>query len=65
MQVQLLLQIAGVGVLTTVIHQVLTRAGREDMATLSAVAGLALVLTLVVTMVSDLFKSVQSLFQLY
>lgn len=65
MQVQQLLRIAGIGVLVTVIAQILTRAGREDMATLTAIAGLALVLMLVVSLVAELFSSVQSLFGLY
>ncbi len=65
MQVQQLLRIAGIGVLVTVIAQILTRAGREDMATLTAIAGLALVLMLVVSLVAELISSVQSLFGLY
>ena len=65
MQVQQLLRIAGIGVLVTVIAQILTRAGREDMATLTAIAGLALVLMLVVSLVAELFSSGQSLLGLY
>ena len=44
MQIEVLLRIAGVGLLVTVICQVLTRAGREEIATLAAVAGMMLVL---------------------
>lgn len=65
MQVQQLLRIAGIGILVTVIVQILTRAGREDMAMLTTLAGLALVLTLVVSLVAELLSSVQSLFGLY
>lgn len=65
MQVQELLQIAGVGILVTVISQILTRAGREDLATLATLAGLAIVLMLVVTLVAELFGNVQSIFGLY
>lgn len=64
-QVQQLLRIAGIGILVTVIVQILTRAGREDMAMLTTLAGLALVLTLVVSLVAELLSSVQSLFGLY
>jgi len=64
-QVQQLLRIAGIGVLITVIVQILTRAGREDMATLTTIAGLAIVLMLVVTLVAELFTNVQSIFGLY
>lgn len=65
MQIGQLLRIAGIGILVTVIVQILTRAGREDMAMLTTVAGLALVLTLVVSLVAELFASVQSIFGLY
>ena len=65
MQVGQLLRIAGIGVLVTVIVQILNRAGREDMAMLTTVAGLVIVLSLVVTLVAELFASVQSIFGLY
>ena len=65
MQVQQLLRIAGVGLLVTVIAQILTRAGREDMATLTSIAGLTIVLMLVVSLVSELLNNVQSIFGLY
>ena len=52
MQVQQLLRIAGVGVLVTVISQILTRAGREDIATMTTIAGLVIVLMMVVTLVA-------------
>ena len=65
MQVQQLLRIAGIGVLITVIVQILTRAGREDIATLTTIAGLTIVMMLVVTLVAELFTNVQSIFGLY
>ena len=43
MQIEILLKIAGVGLLVTAICQVLTRAGREEIATLATVAGILLV----------------------
>ena len=65
MQVGQLLRIAGIGVLVTVIVQILNRAGREDMAMLTTITGLVIVLSLVVTLVAELFASVQSIFGLY
>ena len=65
MQVGQLLRIAGIGVLVTVIVQILNRAGREDMAMLTTVAGLVIVLSLVVSLVAGLFASVESIFGLY
>ena len=44
MQIEVLLKIAGIGLMVTVIGQVLSKAGREDIATLATVAGIILVL---------------------
>ncbi len=65
MQIDLLLRIAGIGVLTTVVATILTRTGREELGTLATVAGLAIVLLMVIEKLSELFQSVQSIFQLY
>ena len=62
MQIEVLLRIAGVGLLVTVICQVLTRAGREDIATLAAVAGMMVVLLMVVSLAGDLLNQVREVF---
>ena len=62
MQIEVLLKIAGVGILVTVICQILTRAGREDIATLAAIAGIILVLLTVVSLAGELLSQVQSVF---
>jgi len=64
MQVQQLLRIAGVGVLVTVISQILTRAGREDIATMTTIAGLVIVLMMVVGLVGDFLAQVKAIFSL-
>lgn len=64
MQTDVLLKIAGIGLLVTIIAQVLTRAGREDMAMLTTVAGLVMVLITVVTLVGELLARVQTIFHL-
>ena len=65
MQLDLLFQIAGVGVLTTVVSAVLTSSGRSELANLSTVAGLAIVLLMVAGLLEELFTSVRTIFQLY
>ncbi len=65
MQTDLLLKIAGVGVMTTVVSTILSRTGRDELGTLSTVAGLAIVLLMVIEKLSELFRSVASIFQLY
>ena len=64
MQIQVLLQIAGIGLLVTVISQILNKAGREDLSTLTAIAGLVIVLIMVVSIVDELLQQVQSIFNL-
>ena len=64
MQIDVLLKIAGVGLLVTAICQVLSRAGREDMATLATVAGVIIVMWMVVNLAGELLAQVQAVFQL-
>ena len=65
MQLDLLFQIAGVGVLTTVVSTVLASSGRSELANLATVAGLAIVSLMVAGLLEDLFTSVRTIFQLY
>lgn len=62
MQIDVLLRIAGVGILLTVICQILTRAGREDIATLATIAGIILVLLMVVSLAGELLGQIQAVF---
>ena len=64
MQIDVLLKIAGVGLLVTAICQVLTRAGREEMATLATVAGVIVVMWMVVNLAGELLNQVQAVFHL-
>ena len=64
MQLDLLFQIAGVGILTTVVSSVLAATGRSELSNLAAVAGLAIVLLMVAGLLEELFTSVRTIFQL-
>ena len=64
MDIDFVFRIAGIGILVTVIGQVLTRAGRDDIAMLATLSGLVVVLMMVVGMISDFFSSLRSLLQL-
>ncbi len=64
-QVDVLFRLAGLGIIVAVISQVLNRAGREELGTLTTVVGLVIALFMVVELVSQLFSSVKSIFQLY
>jgi stage III sporulation protein AC len=62
--IDMVFKIAAIGILVAVLSQVLERTGREDMATLTGVAGLVLVLLMVVNLIAQLFSSVKSIFGL-
>jgi stage III sporulation protein AC len=64
MDISVLFQIAAIGILITVITQVLKKSDRDDIATLVALAGLIIVLTLVIHMISDLFETIKTIFYL-
>lgn len=64
MEIDLLFKIAAVGMIVAVIGQVLTRAGRDDQAMMTALAGLVIVLSMVIREVSELFTTVKTLFGL-
>lgn len=64
MNVDLIFKIAAIGILVSVLNQVLTRSGRDEQATMTTLAGLVVVLMMVVQEISDLFLLVKDLFGL-
>ena len=64
MSVNLIFKIAAVGILVSVISQVLKHSGREEQAFLTSLAGLILVLFWIVPYIYELFESIQRLFTL-
>ncbi len=64
MDVSLIFKIAAIGIVVSVLNQVLTRSGREEQATMTTLAGLVVVLMIVVRQIADLFELVQTLFEL-
>ena len=64
MEIDLLVKIAAVGIVITVLNQVLIRSGREDQAMLVALAGVVVVLFILIEQIGDLFESVKSVFGL-
>ncbi|MBR6039069.1 MAG: stage III sporulation protein AC [Clostridia bacterium] len=65
MDVNLLFKIAGIGILVTVIVQLLKQNGREELATVAAIAGLVLATMLVISMIASLLETVRQTFSLY
>lgn len=64
MDVDLIFKIAAIGILVAVLNQVLSRAGRDEQAMMTTLAGLVVVLMMVVQEISDLFNLVKNLFGL-
>lgn len=64
MDISLLFRIAAIGILVAVLYQVLVRAGREDQAMMTTLAGLIIVLAMVIKEISQLFTTVRTVFGL-
>ena len=64
MEVSLIFKIAAVGILITILGQVLKHSGREEHAFLISLAGLVLVLSWIVSYIYQLFQMIQDLFAL-
>ncbi len=63
--IDIIFKIAAIGIIITVICQVLKKSDRDDIATLVSLAGLIIVLTLVISMISELFINIKDIFGLY
>lgn len=64
MDVDFIFKIAAIGIIVSVLHQLLVRSGREEQAMLTTLAGLIVVLSMIVTQISTLFRTIKSLFGL-
>ena len=64
MEIDIVFRIAAVGILVAVLNQVLIRAGREEQAMMTTLAGLVVVLMMLVRQISDLFDLIKTLFSL-
>ena len=64
MDVDLIFKVAAIGIIVTVLNQVLIRAGREEQAMMTTLAGLVVVLYWVIQYISRLFETVQTIFNL-
>ncbi len=62
MDIDLIFKIAAVGIIVSILNQVLVRSGREEQATMTTLAGLVVVLMILVQEIADLFDLVKRLF---
>jgi stage III sporulation protein AC len=63
MDIELIFKIAAVGIIVSILNQVLSRSGREEQATMTTLAGLVVVLMMIAQKISDLFDLVKTLFE--
>ncbi len=63
MEVDLIFKIAAVGIIVTILNQVLVRSGRDEQATMTTLAGLVVVLMILSQRIAELFQLVKTLFQ--
>lgn len=64
MDVNLIFKIAAIGIVIAVLNNVLIRSGREEMAMMTTLTGIVVVLMMVITLISRLFDTVRTMFQL-
>ena len=62
MDIDLIFKIAAIGIIVSILNQVLARSGRDEQATMTTLAGLVVVLMMVATKISELFDLVKTLF---
>lgn len=65
MNVDIIFKIAAIGIVVTILNQVLIKAGREEQAMLTTLVGVVVVLTMVINLITNLFDTVKTMFQLY
>lgn len=63
MGVDLIFKVALIGILVTIVNQILNKSGREEQATMVTILGLVIVLAMVAKQIVNLFDTVKSLFQ--
>lgn len=64
MEIDLVFKIAAIGIIVSILNQVLSRSGREEQATMTTLTGLIVVLMMVAQKISELFDLVKQLFDL-
>lgn len=63
MEIDLIFKIAAIGIIVSILNQVLSRSGRDEQATMTTLAGLVVVLMMIAQRIADLFDLVKRLFQ--
>lgn len=59
---EIIFKLAGIGIITSIVNQILKHCGKEEIASVTTLAGLIISLLMVVNLVQDLFNTVKNLF---
>lgn len=62
MDISIIFKLAAIGIIITVVCQILKKSDRDDIATVVSIVGLVIVLTIAVTMIGDLFQTIREIF---
>ncbi len=65
MDISIIFKLAAIGIIVTVVCQILKKSDRDDVATVVSIVGLVIALTIAVTMIGDLFDVVREIFGVY
>ena len=63
MHIDLIFKIAAIGIIVSILNQVLARSGRDEQATMTTLAGLIVVLMMIAQKIADLFDLIKELFR--
>ena len=64
MDISIIFKLAAIGILVTVVCQILKKSDRDDISTVVSIVGLVIALTIAVTMIADLFDTIRDIFKL-
>lgn len=65
MDISIIFKLAAVGIIVTIVCQILKKSDRDDIATIVSLVGLIIALTVVISMISDLFTQINQLFDVF
>ena len=59
---EIIFKLAGIGLITSIVNQILKHCGKEEIASVTTLAGLIISLLMVINLVKDLFETVKNIF---
>ncbi|RKD27882.1 stage III sporulation protein AC [Caminicella sporogenes DSM 14501] len=65
LDINMIFKIAAIGILVSVLNMVLKHSGREEMAMMTTITGLIIVLFMIINIINNLFSTVKTMFEIY